>query len=164
MDCGIVSGRYLTIDTCPVPIQCKENNLKTSLRNRFNKIHSPRLDPQAGLGVMIKYLRPFEKKVSYFWGYKNHILSDAASEFPLFELTKPANLSEGKLLISMIKKLKKLQGLVPEAVIGDAAYDSKVKSEVHAPGPKRKTRYCSQVGLGKSTRITRCLTKTHLFA
>ncbi len=124
MDCGIVSGRYLTIDTCAVPIQCKENNLKTSVRDRFNKMHPPKLDPEAGLGVMINYLRPFEKKVSYFWGYKNHILSDATSELPLFELTKPANVSEGKLLISMIKKLKKLRGLVPEAVIGDAAYDS----------------------------------------
>ena len=35
------------------------------------------------LGVMIKYIRPFEKKVSYFWGYKNHILSDSALRAPL---------------------------------------------------------------------------------
>lgn len=78
VDSGVVSGRYLTLDTCSVPIQCKENNLKTSLKNRFNKMHPPRRDPEAGLGVMIKYLRPFEKKVNYFWGYKNHILSDSA--------------------------------------------------------------------------------------
>lgn len=32
VDCGVVSGRYLTLDTCSVPIQCKENNLKTSSR------------------------------------------------------------------------------------------------------------------------------------
>ena len=78
VDCGVVSGRYLTLDTCSVPIQCKENNLKTSLGNRFNKMHPPKADPEAGLSVMIKYLRPFEKKVNYFWGYKNHILSDRA--------------------------------------------------------------------------------------
>jgi hypothetical protein len=117
VDCEIVSGRYLTIDTSSVPIQCKENNLKTSLRDRFDKMHPPKLDPQAGLGVMIKYIRPFEKKVTYFWGYKNHILSDATSGLPLFELTKPANVSEGKLLISIIKKLKKLQGLVPGIIL-----------------------------------------------
>jgi len=96
IDCGIVSGRYLTIDACPVPIKLRENNLKTSVRDRFNKRHPPKADPQAGLGVMVNYLKPFEKKVTYFWGYKNHILSDAISELPLFELTKPANESSGK--------------------------------------------------------------------
>jgi hypothetical protein len=123
VDCGVVSGRYFTLDTCCVPIQCKENNLKTSLRDRFNKMHPPKLDPEAGLGVMIKYLRPFEKKPTYFWGYKNHILSDAASELPLFELTKPANVSEGKLLIPMVKTLKEQIKIFPEALITDGAYD-----------------------------------------
>ena len=59
MDCGIVSGRYLTIDTCAVPIQCKENNLKTSVRDRFNKMHPPKLDPEAGLGVMVLKQAPY---------------------------------------------------------------------------------------------------------
>ena len=121
---GVISGRYLTIDACSVPIQCRENNLKTSVRDRFNKMHPPKADPQAGLGVMINYLRPFDKKVTYFWGYKNHILSDAISELPLFELTRPANVSEGKLLVPIIKRLKKSTDVAAEAVIGDAAYDS----------------------------------------
>ena len=86
---GAVSRRYLTIDACPVPIQCKQNNLKTSMKDRFNKMHPPKADRGAGIGVMLNYLRPFEKKVVYFWGYKNHILSDATSELPLFEVTRP---------------------------------------------------------------------------
>lgn len=133
IDSRVVSGRYLTIDACPVPVQCKENNLKTSVRDRFDKIHPPHADPEAGLGVTINYLKPFHKKVTYFWGYKNHVLSDATSELPLCELTKPANVSEGKLLVPLIKKLMKLTGVTIEAVIGDAAYDSEsnLKSILH---------------------------------
>ena len=113
MDYGIVSGKYLTIDASPVPIQCRENNLKTSVRDRFNKLYPPKADPEASLGVMVNYLKPFHKKVTYFWGYKNHVLSDPISELPLFELTKPANVSEGTLLIPMIKKLKERLEIFP---------------------------------------------------
>ena len=137
MDCGVVSGRYLTIDTCPVPIQCRENNLKTSVRERFNKMHPPKADPEAGLGVMVSYLKPFQKKASFFWGYKNHVLSDATSELPLFELTKPANVNEGKLLVPILRRFKELIGVGAQAVIGDAAYDSEsnlrfILQELHA--------------------------------
>jgi len=102
MDYGVVSGKYLTIDASPVPIQCRENNLKASTKDRFNKLYPPKADSEAGLGIMVNYLEPFRKKIAYFWGYKNHILSDAISELPLFELTKPANVSEGTLLIPIL--------------------------------------------------------------
>jgi len=69
-----------------------------------------------------------EKKVASFWKYKNHVLSDAPPEIPLFELTKPANVSEGKLLISIIEKFQRLTGVTIEAIIGDAACTSRVKS------------------------------------
>ena len=60
---------------------------------------------------------------TFFWGYKNHILSDATSELSLFEVAKPANVSEGKLLIPMIRELKEHTEILPQAVIGDGAYD-----------------------------------------
>jgi len=123
--CGVVSGKYLSIDAAPVPIQCRENNPKVSMRkSRFDKRYPPQADPEAGLGVMLNYPRPFEKKVAFFWGYKNHILSDTASELPLFELTKPANVNEGRILIPLIKKLKEQVEIHPEAVAGDGIYDS----------------------------------------
>lgn len=124
ISCGAVSGKYLSIDATPVPIQCKENNPKASMRaNRFDKTHPPKADPEAGLGVMLNYPKPFKKKVAFFWGYKNHILSDATSELPLFELTKPANVNEGRVLIPLIKKLKEQVKIHPEAVVGDGIYD-----------------------------------------
>ena len=86
-------------------------------------MNPPKADPKAGLGVTLNYPRPFEKKVAFFWGYKNHILSCATSELPLFEMTKPANVSEGKLLIPLVKKLKEHVELQPQAVIGDAIFD-----------------------------------------
>jgi len=86
-------------------------------------MHPPKADPEAGLGVMLTYPKPFEKKATFFWGYKNHILSDATSELPLFEMTKPANVNEGRVLIPLIKKLKEHVELYPKAVIGDGIYD-----------------------------------------
>lgn len=123
MDYRAVSGKYLTLDACSVPLQVRENNLKTSAKERFNKMHPPQGDPEAGLGIMLNYPRPFRSKATYFWGYKNHILSDALSELPLLELTKPAHVSEGNLLIPLIQELKEQVELHPHAVIADAAYD-----------------------------------------
>jgi len=124
IDCGAVSGKYLTVDAAPIPIQCKENNPKTSTRtNRFNKMNPPKADPEAGLGVTLNYPRPFEKKIAFSGDTRNHILSCATSELPLFEVTKPANVNEGKLLIPLIKKLKEHVEPQPKAVIGDAIFD-----------------------------------------
>jgi len=65
------------------------------------------------------------KKATFFWGYKNHILPDAASELPSFEVTQTANVNEGRVLIPLIKKLKEHVELYPTAVIGDGIYDDK---------------------------------------
>jgi len=41
----------------------------------------------------------------------------------LFELTKPANVSEGKLLIPMVKRLKEQIEIFPQPLIADANYN-----------------------------------------
>jgi len=41
MDYRAVSGKYLTLDACSVPLQVRENNLKTGAKERFNKMHPP---------------------------------------------------------------------------------------------------------------------------
>lgn len=48
---GIIEGKYLSIDSCTVPAKVKENNLKTNVINRFNKMRIPKGDPDARLGV-----------------------------------------------------------------------------------------------------------------
>lgn len=112
-------------------------------------MYPPKAHPEAGLGVMVNYLKPFQKKASFFWGYKNHVLSDATSELPLFELTKPANVNQGKLLVPILRRFKELIGVVAQAVIDNAAYTFRVKSQVHPPGVTCKTGYCSQARMEK---------------
>lgn len=47
---GVVSGRAIAIDSCPIVAQLRENNLKTSLANRFDKSRRPAGDSDARRG------------------------------------------------------------------------------------------------------------------
>ena len=115
MDLGVVSGRYITLDTCPVPIQFKESNLKTWVRGRFSKMHLPNADPEAGPAAMVKYLRPFKKKPTYSWGMRTTFYPMVSQSF--------LPLSQPSLLIPLIQELKEQVELHPQAVVADAAYD-----------------------------------------
>jgi hypothetical protein len=119
---GEIKAEYLSTDSCPVKSPVKENNLKTNVRDRFDKNKIPRTDKDARLGVYVVY--PSNKKVQFFWGYRNHIVNDAVSELPLVEITKPANVHEATLLISQLEYLKKAFKISPKAVIADSAFDS----------------------------------------
>jgi hypothetical protein len=119
-----VSGSFLSIDSSAVPVVVKENNLKTSMKDRFNKIKRPKRDPEARLGVMIHFKQPFQKEVQYFWGYRNHSIIDCESELPLCEITKPANVQDTTLFIPLFKKLLEHSNFKIRAVMADAAYDS----------------------------------------
>ena len=119
---GEIKGKYLSTDSCPIKSPVKQNNLKTNVKDRFDKHKIPKTDKEARLGAYVVY--PSAKKVQFFWGYRNHIINDAVSELPLVEITKPANVHESTLLISQLKYLKKAFKLSPRAVIADSAFDS----------------------------------------
>ena len=120
---GEISTKFISTDSCPVKSPVKENNLKTNVKNRFDKTIFPKGDPEARLGVYIIYPTG-KKKVQYFWGYRNHIINDAFSELPLAEITKPANTPEQHLAIPQLKYVKKTFKLPIEAVMGDSGFDS----------------------------------------
>ncbi len=119
---GEISTKFISTDSCPVKSPVRENNLKTNVKNRFDKTIIPKGDPDARLGVYTTY--PSKKKVEYFWGYRNHIINDASSELPLAEITKPANVSEQHLAIPQLAYVKDTFGLPIKAVMGDSAFDS----------------------------------------
>ena len=100
-----VSGSFLSIDSAAVPVVVKENNLKTSMKDRFDKSRPPKRDPEARLGVMIYFTNPFQKEPRYFWGYRNHSITDCDAELPIWEVTKPANAQDTRLFIPLFKKL-----------------------------------------------------------
>jgi hypothetical protein len=119
-----VSGNSISIDSCPIVALLKENNLKTSIADRFDKTRKPAGDPDARLGVLIHFPSPFKKEVRYFWGYRNHVISDTNTELPIWEVTKPANVSDINVAKDLIQEAYSIFNLNIQSVLGDAAYDS----------------------------------------
>jgi hypothetical protein len=132
---NVISTEYLSIDSCPIFSPIKENNLNTNVSNRFSKSHSPKGDPDATLGAYVTF--PDKKHVSFFWGYRNHVISDATSELPIAEITKPNNIHDSVMFMPLFSSARKSFPLCIKAVIGDSAYDSYkniefVVKELHA--------------------------------
>ncbi len=124
IDADVITGKSIAIDSCPIVVSLKENNLKTSMKDRFDKTRKPKGDPDARLGVMIHYPKPRKKEIRYFWGYRNHIISDTTTELPIGETTKPADISEIKIAKPLIQKTKECFALSIEVVTGDAQFDT----------------------------------------
>jgi len=99
---GAISGNSIAIDSCPIVALLKENNLKTSMSDRFDKTKIPAGGSDVRLGVLIHFPNPFKKEVLYFWGYRNHVINDTTTELPIWEITKPANVTD----INVAKDLK----------------------------------------------------------
>lgn len=133
---GTIPGKSVAIDSCPVIVQVRENNLKTRLSGRrFDKSQPPKGDRQSGVGVRIHF--PGQSKaITYFWGYRNHTVTDAQSELPLCEETYPANVSEVARAKPLLQAVRDL-GLPVTHVLADAEYDVEaillyIVNELHA--------------------------------
>lgn len=121
---GVITAKHLVIDSCAILANVRQNNLKSSVSKRFDKYQKPKGDPDAGLGIYVHFPQPFKKELRYFWGYRNHIASDAHQELPLWEITHPANISEVHQAIPMLQKTQQTFSLRIETVGGDAIYDA----------------------------------------
>lgn len=149
IEAGHIEGKYLSLDSCPIPASVRENNLRTNIKDRFLKGKYIKGDPDAGLGVIIHYLHHNKKEIQYFWGYRNHVVSDAETELPIWEVTKPANVFESNLFIPMFNDITQRFSFDITGVIGDAAFDSEpilnyifkeLKAKPYiARNPRRKT-------------------------
>jgi len=119
----VIDGKYLAIDSCPILANVKENNLKTNTKNRFDKTIFPKGDLETRLGVLITFPQG-QKKVQYFWGYRNHTVTDTKTELPIWEITKPANVQDSTMFIPIFDLLQKEFNLNIEAVMADGIYDT----------------------------------------
>lgn len=124
IDEKVITGNTIAMDSCAIEANVQENNLKTAVSDRFDKTRRPRGDPDARLGIKLFYPQPFQRKVTFFWGYRNHILTDAHSELPVHEKTLPANQDEKKQGLPLLQELRASFQLSVEAVVADANYDT----------------------------------------
>lgn len=124
VEVGVITGRHLGFDSCPVISWVRENNLKISLRHlRFDKTSPPRGDLDARVGVRIHYPAPGRSQVQYFWGYRNHTLADLEAELPLWEITEPNSVAEMTVALPLLSSAVSTFGLHPASVCGDSEYD-----------------------------------------
>ena len=119
----LVRGNFLSIDSCSLPAKVKENNLKTNAKDRFNKERICKGDPDARLGIMVTFAKS-KKEISYFWGYRNHVVIDAKEELPVWEITKPANVQDSVMFIPVFDLMQKEFLFDIHAVMADGIYDS----------------------------------------
>lgn len=120
---GVIRGNYLSIDSCQLPAKVKENNLKTNVKDRFNKERILKGDPDARLGIMVTFSKS-KKEISYFWGYRNHVVIDAKEELPVWETTKPANVQDSVMFIPVFDLMQKEFHFDIHAVMADGIYDN----------------------------------------
>jgi hypothetical protein len=126
LDLGVLSPRHVGFDSCPIASWVKENNLKTALRHsRFDKTTPPKGDSDARVGVRIHFPSQRSKgRVDYYWGYRNHVLSDLESELPLWEITEPNSVGETSVAIPLLDSARSDLGVEYVSVTGDAEYDA----------------------------------------
>ncbi|MBN1272980.1 MAG: transposase [Candidatus Aminicenantes bacterium] len=118
----VISGHIIALDSSVIEANVKENNLKTSVKDRFDKFRRLKGDPDARLSVKIHYPKPFQRKIEFFWGYRNHMINDTKSELPIHEVTYPADHDEKKIAVPMLKKIT--SQFPVSHVLGDANYDT----------------------------------------
>ena len=107
----VIKGKYLSVDSCPIKANVKENNLKTNLSSRFRKERPPKGDSDCRIGVFPTFVSG-KAKVEFFWGYRNHIINDTESEMPLCEVTFPANVRGTSVVIPQLEFVKESLALV----------------------------------------------------
>ena len=61
-----IKGTYLTFDSSNIPAKVKENNLKTSIKDRFDKTKKLKGGPESRLSIMVYFPKLFQKEIKYF--------------------------------------------------------------------------------------------------
>ena len=66
---GVISGRGVGLDSCPIEALVRENNLKTSMKDRYDKYRLPPGDTDVRLGVCVSiYQAHFRRSSTTFGG------------------------------------------------------------------------------------------------
>ncbi len=73
---------------------------------------------------MVIFLKPNQKQILYFWGFRDHVVIDAKEELPIWHVTKPANVHESVMFLPIFKLIHNEFHFSIKTVIADAAYDT----------------------------------------
>jgi hypothetical protein len=122
---GIVDASFLGLDSTANMANTKLNNPKSFAKNKFNPNNQPSSDGDCRLGVHTASNQHNEKNFEFYWGYKNHVLSDCITGLPIFEMTTTAEVPDCTVALDMLAKTNLFMPIRECCFIGDKAYDVK---------------------------------------
>jgi hypothetical protein len=70
---GVIRGNYFSIDPCPIIAKVKENNLKTNVKDRFNKERILKGDPDAPLIDRDPKVKLVGLSMEGIWAFPGHL-------------------------------------------------------------------------------------------
>lgn len=126
IDENVISLTHFIADSKPILAATRDNNFKNPNRNTHNKNKKPKRNLSATLSYY-SYQTINGKKNNYifFWGYRTHVIISKEG-IPLVEKTFSNNITDAKVAMTLIKKLKRVYKFKKKSFfIADAAYDVK---------------------------------------
>jgi len=122
---GVIDSSFIGLDSTPNMANTKQNNTKSFAKNKFAKDNQPKSDKDCRLGVHTASNQHNEKNYEFYWGYKNHVLSDNISGLPIYELTTPANVADCTVALDILASTHSFLPITECSFIADKAYDVK---------------------------------------
>lgn len=138
---GVPPVECISLDTKHILAWVKENNPKTYVADRFNKVRQPAGDPDCRLGCKRRRNqrvapatptanpRPAAtlKVGEYYWGYGSGIVATKVpdrGEFVLAELTQPFDQGDVTYFFPLMQQVEQRLGYRPRFGTFDAAFDA----------------------------------------
>jgi hypothetical protein len=121
----LVDSSFIGLDSTPNIANTKQNNQKSFMLKKFNKENQPKSDKDCSRGVHTVSNQHNDKNYEFYWGYKNHILSDCITGLPIFEMTTGASIADSTVAVDILAKTNEFLSLKECSFIGDAGYDAK---------------------------------------
>ena len=121
----LIDGSFSGLDSTPNAANTKQNNPKCFIPNKFDKENRPKSDKDCSLGVHTASNQHNDKKYEFYWGYKNHVLSDCITGLPIYEMTTGAATADSDMAVDILAKTHSFLSLDECSFIADAGYDIK---------------------------------------
>ncbi len=122
---GVIDASFIALDSTPIAANTEQNNPKSFAKNKFDPENQPKCDKDCKLGVHTASNQQGEKKSSFYWGYKNHVVVDCISGLPIFEITTGANVYDSTVAVDILEKSNAVIPIHECTFIADKAYDVK---------------------------------------
>jgi len=121
---GVIDASFIGLDSTPVTANTSQNNPKSFRKSKFKKENQPRADKDCRLGVHTASNQHNERNYEYYWGYKNHVLSDCITGLPIFELTTTADVGDSTVALDILNRTNAFLPIDECSFIADKGYDS----------------------------------------